>query len=114
MAKWRLSSTEPRTDGSGDVTFEVWGVDDAGNVIPGKHADILIDETAIRQALALPTNAQRNAALKTLVAAEMPDDWLNDALDAIVAANLAALEANGALDTYVAASLGGYPVNFSL
>ena len=111
MAKWRLDSSEPRNDGTGAIALDIWGLDDDNNVIPGRHTTILLDAQAVQDALDLPTNPQKNAALKALVAEQLNDaEWSNAALDQIVLdnANAAAVDAN--LDAHV----GSYPVTFSL
>lgn len=111
MAKWRLDQTEPRTDGTGAIAFDIWGLDDDLNPIPGRHTTILVDADAVQAALDLPTNPLRNAQLKALVAEQLDQaEWSNEALDQIVLDNANAASVDANLDAYV----GSYPVTFSL
>jgi hypothetical protein len=115
MAKWRVDKTEAREDGSGDVQFEVWGLDDEGAPIPGKHTWIDIDADELQAALDMPTNPQRNTAIKALIAAQLNDaEWGSAALDEVILANARAAEVDENLDTLVDGSFGGYPVTFNL
>jgi len=114
MAQWRLDQTEPRTDGSGNVQFEIWGLDDSDNPIPGKHTWIDIDADELQVALDLPTAGQRNAAIKALISAKLDDaEWGSAALDEVVLANENAATVDANLDIVVD-GIGGYPVTFNL
>ena len=115
MAKWRLDQTEPRNDGSGSVAFDIWGLDDNDNPIPGRHTTVLLDADDIQAALDLPTNQQTNQQMKELIAAQLNDaEWSNEALDQIVLDNENAATVDGNLDIYIDSEIGGYPVTFTL
>ena len=116
MAKWRLDFSEPRNDGTGQIALDIWGVEDDGSTpIPGKHTTVLVDGGGVQDALDLSTNAATNAAIKALIAAELPDaEWSDEALDAIILANAEAVVVDSNLDGYVDTELSGYPVAFSL
>ena len=113
MAKWRLDGTSPRNDGSNAIDFDIWGIDDEDNPIPGRHTTVKIDADALQAALDLPTNPERNQAIKVLIGEQLDDaTWSEAALDEIVIANANAVTVDGNLDTVVD-TLGGYPVTFS-
>ncbi len=114
MAKWRLDGSEPRTDGTGAIALDIWGLDDDNNVIPGRHTTILLDAQAVQDALDLSTNPERNAALKALVEAQLDQaQWSNAALDQVVIDNALAASVDANLDAHVA-GLGDYPISFTL
>jgi len=115
MAKWRVDATEPRTDGSGNVQFEIWGLDDTDEPIPGKHTWVDIDADELQAALDLPTNGERNTAIKALIAAQLDSaTWSPEALDEVILANTNAADVDANLDALVDGSFGGYPVIFTL
>ena len=88
MAKWRLDQTEPRTDGSGEIAFDIWGLDDNDNPIPGRHTTVLVDALEIQTALNLPTSQEINARMKELIAAELDAAiWSDEVLDQVVISN---------------------------
>lgn len=114
-SKWKLINTEARNDGTGDVAFEIVAINSDGNDIPGRHTTVLIagaDIMTVANNVALTTN-QKAQAIKALIAAKLPNEWLVDALDATVAANILAVEADAKMDL-LANVFGGYPVTFSL
>ena len=111
MAKYKLSKTEPRNDGSGMITWEVWALDDDGLVIPGKHADILTPYDETQEALNAPNPG---AALRKLLIKYLPaQGWSNSDLDKDDAANKNAATVNEAVGAYVTGNLGGFPVVFN-
>ena len=77
MPKYRIDSTEPRTDGSGDIAWDLWAVDDDDLVIPGKHMTILTPCEETQDAL---ESANPAAALKALLIENAGDGWDDDAL----------------------------------
>ena len=110
MAKYRLDSTEARTDGSGEIAFDIWALDDGDLVIPGKHVTVLVPYDEVVTALASGNPA---AALKAALVAHAPAGWDSSTLDDAVAANENAATVDVALDAFVD-GVGGYPVSFSL
>ena len=108
MAKYRCDQIEARTDGSGMVAWDVWAIDDDGNVIPGKHKTVLTpwDETQT----ALSTGA---SALKVLLVKYAAGGWDNDALNDEVAMNLNSANVVTQLEEFVD-GVGGFPVEFNL
>jgi len=115
MAKWLLQQTEPRNDGSGNIQFEIWGVEDDGEKkIPGKHTWVDISAAEVDAALALPTNAQIGNELKRLIGLELDEaDWSEEALDTVIIANENAFTVDAELDTLIETEFGGYPRVFS-
>jgi len=102
MAKWRLDQTEPRNDGSNTIAFEIWALDDSNEPVPGRHTTVNIDADAIQTALDLPTNPERNTAIKALIAAQLDDaTWSNEALDEVILANANAATVDSNLDVVV-------------
>ena len=115
MAKWLLQDTEPRNDGSGDIKFEIWGIEDDGvTKIPGKNTEILIASSDVDAALALSTTAQIGNALKELIASELDEaTWSEATLDAIIIANESSATVDAALDAKIEVDFGGYPRVFT-
>lgn len=114
-SKWKWISTEPRNDGTGNDALDIIAVDTNDNEIPGKHTTVELAGAAI---LAIANNAalstsQKAAAVKALIAAKLPPEWLVNALDATVAANAVAVAADAKMDQ-LASLFGGYPVVFAL
>jgi 4'-phosphopantetheinyl transferase EntD len=95
--KLKIISVEPRTDGSGQVALDVEAYTDEDVVIPGAHATVLLNAADVDVALALPTAAQRAAALKALITAAVAEFKANY-LAVKVAANTAAATTSDALN----------------
>ena len=110
MPKVRLDRTEPRVDGSGEIAFDIWAIDDDDLVIPGKHVTILVPYDEVQDALNAGNPA---AAMKAVLLAHAPGGWANDALSQVVAANLNAATVDADVDAFIG-QVGGYPVTFSL
>ena len=110
MPKYRIDATEPRTDGTGEIAWDIWAVDDNDLVIPGKHMTILTPYVETQAALVPPNVANK---LKALLVEHAGAGWDNDTLSAIVAANVNAATVDGELDEFVD-GVGGYPLTFSL
>jgi uncharacterized protein YPO0396 len=72
---------------------------------------VLLDHAAIETATASGTANQKKAAVKALIGAALPADWVNAELDANVAANASAVTAKATIDTLVSNT---YPVDFTL
>ena len=108
--KYRIDATEPRTDGTGEIAWDIWAVDDNDLVIPGKHMTILTPYVETQEALTPPNVGNK---LKVLLVAHADAGWDNDTLSAIVAANVNAATVDGELDEFVD-GVGGYPLTFSL
>ena len=108
MAKYRCDQIDPRIDGTGDVRFDVWALDDDGVIIPGKHKDVLVPNAELMAALQL-IGAARTAAVKNLLVTYAGPDWDNAGLDAIALANLMAEQAAAAMLEWIEP-----PVEFEL
>ena len=120
MAKYRLNFVEATLDGSGMVAHDMWGVEDDGTIVPGRHATVLIPQADVDVVLAMPdgtpTQKQaKNAAYKDMIRANAPDGWDENDLENIVAANTAASVSADGTDEYITETLGAtYPVDFQL
>lgn len=109
MAKYRLDRTEPRQDGSGQIAWDIWAVDDNDLVIPGKHTTVLTPYDETQVALTPPGVANKVKAL--LVKYFPATGWDNDSLNQEVANNENATTVDQDVDDFVD-SVGGYPVTF--
>lgn len=108
MPNYRLHSTEPRNDGSGDIAWDIEALSNDGVIIPGRHITILIpaDETEI--ALTPPGVGPKLIALLLHYRPEL--GWDNDELDEMAEANALAIEVDVKLDDYVS----NYPKDFNV
>ena len=106
--KYRCDSVESRMDGSGEIAWDVWALDDSDNIIPGKHVTVLTPWEETQTAL-----AGGALALKALLVKYAPSGWDNDALSEVVAANLNSESVVSGIDDFIE-GVGGYPVEFSL
>ena len=114
MAQYRITQTEPRTDGSGDVAFDVWALDDDGLVVPGKHVTILCPYSEVQDVLDATPAAAKLEALKQMLIRNRPTTgWDNDALTEVIANNLNAATVDDEFDALIDTA-GGYPYSFSL
>ena len=114
MAKYRIDSTEPRTDGTGLVAFDVWALDDNDLVIPGKHVTILCPYDEVQAVLNASPAAAKLAELKAMLLRNRPaDGWDDDALSEAVANNTNAATVDDSFDDLIA-TVGGYPYSFDL
>jgi len=110
MAKYRIDRTEPRDDGSGNVAWEVWALDDDDFVIPGRHTWIETPYDEAQEALDGPNVAEK---IKTLLKKYFPDvGWSSNELDEIVANNENAQTVDQNIDDFVE-GVGGYPVTIT-
>ena len=117
MARYRLSSTEARVDGSGEIKFEVWALNDDSELI-GPHIEIPIPASVVDAAIGGPTpGASLVAALREYA----PVGWSNEELDEAAvekaakdAANENAAAVDVELDAYIVDTFPpGYPVDFN-
>ena len=106
--KYRCDKVESRSDGSGEIAWDIWAIDDGGLVIPGRHCTVLTP--AADTQLALDSGP---ASLKALLVDFAPSGWDDVALDERVTANLTSITIAESIDAFVA-GIGGYPVEFSL
>ena len=114
MAKYRIDSTEPRTDGTGMIAFDVWALDDDDLVIPGKHATILCPYVEVQAVINATPAAAKLEALKQMLIRNRPDGtWDSDALTLAIANNLNAADVDSDFDDLLG-TVGGYPYTFSL
>ena len=109
MAKFRIDKTEPRPDGSGDIAWDVWAVDDNDLVI-GPHMTVL---TSYQETQAALSSGNPAVALKELLVANASAGWDNDELDLAAANNMNAITVDTELDEFID-GVGGYPLTFSL
>ena len=109
MANYRIESTTARTDGSGEISWDIWAVDDDGLAL-GPHKDVLTphDETLVALNSANPAQA-----LKALLVEHAGAGWDVDALTEFELANINAATVDGVLDEFID-GVGGYPLTFSL
>ena len=111
MARYKPAQrTDPRQDGSGTISWDVWALDDGGLVIPGRHKNILTPATETQAAL---NSGQPGSALKALLLKYAGPGWDDGALSLMIANNLNAQTVNEALNQYVMDNLGGWPVEFN-
>ena len=106
--KLRCDFVEARTDGSGEIAWDLWAIDDNGEIIPARHAIVLTP--AAETQVALDGGA---SAMKELLVLYAPAGWDSVALDERVEANLESESVTLAIDSFVD-GVGGYPVEFSL
>ena len=106
--KYRCDSVESRMDGSGEIAWDVWALDNDGQPIPARHATVLTPAVGTQEAL-----ASGPAALKALLIEHAPAGWDEVALDERVTANLSSASAAEAVQAFVG-EIGGFPVDFSL
>ena len=120
MAQYRLNFVEGRLDGSGLVAHDLTGLDNEGNVVPGRHSTLNIPEDRVNIVMAMPdgTGPQKqakNTAYKDLLVEFAPDGWEEGELDDIVEKNAEAVASADGVDDYINDTLGqAYPVQFSL
>ena len=114
MAKYRIDSTEPRTDGTGMIAYDVWALDDDDLVIPGKHVTILCPYDEVQDVLNATPAAAKLEALKQMLIRNRPaDGWDDDALQEAVANNTNAATVDENFDDLIDTA-GGYPYSFEL
>jgi len=114
MAKYRIDSTEPRTDGTGMVAYDVWALDNDDLVIPGKHITILCPYDEVQDVLDATPAAAKLEALKQMLIRNRPaTGWDNDALSEVIANNLNAAAVDVDFDDLIDTA-GGYPYSFSI
>jgi hypothetical protein len=106
----RIDSIEARNDGTGMVALDVWALDADGNVIPGKHATVLVSAVDVQAALAQPTAKLQVAALKAAVLAAVKEFSLAN-LTTVVTANAKSVSA---VDKLIAAYGDKLPLSISL
>ena len=107
MAKYRIDSTNPTDDGSGNLAWHMSALADDGTVLPRMETVILTPCNEVQAALNDPNPA---AALRALLGEYAPESWLPEALDAMVAANAAALGVKDGLDGLITS----YPYEFQV
>ena len=113
MPSYRIDATEPRTDGSGDVAYDVWALDDDGLVVPGKHSTILCPYAEVQAVLDAGSGPAQLAELKAMLIRNKAPGWDKDDLLLAIANNLNAAAVDEDFDVLVD-SVGGYPYSFEL
>ena len=108
MPKVRVDRVTITSDGTGNIAWDVWAVDDDDLVIPGRHMTVLTEAGATLDALNAANPAQ---ALRAVLKANAPSGWDNDALSRRVAANLNSAMVTGLLNEFVQ-GIGGLPITF--
>ena len=107
MAKYRINTTVPTVDGSGNLEWRMSALDDNGEVVPRMETKIFTPYAETQAALDDPNPA---AALKALLALYAPENFLPGALDAMITANVASLGTKEELDNIITA----YPYAFDV
>ncbi len=110
MAKYSIAAVEPTRDGSGNIAWDVWALDDDGLVIPGRHKTVLTPYAEAQEAI---TNDDILNKVKTLLLAYAGPTWDNVTLDGMTAENLNAVTVDAEIDAVVDAA-SGYPFVFDL
>lgn len=110
MPKVKVDRIAKTLDGTSQIAWDIWALDDEGLVIPGRHMTVLTDAAETLVAL---NSAQPASALRQLLVANAPAGWDNDALSERVAANLNSATATEVVSTFVQENLGGFPVTFN-
>ena len=110
MAKYSITFTEPTKDGTGNIAWDVWALDDDRLVIPGRHKTVLTPYAETQTAI---TGTGILAKIKTLLLKYAGPGWDNVTLNGMTAENLNAVTVDAAIDAVVA-SAGGYPFVFDL
>jgi len=72
MAKYSIAAVEPTKDGSGNIAWDVWALDDDGLVIPGRHKTILTPYDEAQDAI---TGAGVLDKVKALLLAHAGPAW---------------------------------------
>ena len=110
MAKYSIAAVEPTKDGSGNIAWDVWALDDDGLVIPGRHKTVLTPYDEAQEAI---TGGGVLDKVKALLLKYAGPEWDNVTLDGMTAENLNAVTVDAEIDAVVA-SAGGYPFVFDL
>ena len=110
MAKYSIAAVEPTKDGSGNIAWDVWALDDDGLVIPGRHKTVLTPYDETQTAI---TGGDVLGKVKTLLLKYAGAAWDNVTLDGMTAENLNAVTVDAEIDVLIA-SAGGYPFEFDL
>ena len=110
MAQYSIEFTEPTKDGSGDIAWSVWALDDHGLPIPDRHKTIRTPYAEAQEAI---TGSDVLDKVKALLLKYAGPGWDNETLDGMTAENLNSVTVNDAVDVLVA-STGGYPFEFEL
>ena len=110
MAKYSIEAVEPTKDGSGNIAWDVWALDDDDLVIPGRHKTILTPYAEAQDAI---TGGGVLDKVKTLLLKYAGPAWDNVTLDGMTAENLNAVTVDAAIDAVVDAT-GGYPFKLDL
>ena len=110
MAKYRIDAIEPRDDGSGNIAWDIWALDDDDLVIPARHKMILTPYDETQDAIEGGDVAN---ALKALLVKYASTGWDNESLDGITAENLNAVTVDAAVDEVID-GFGGLPLTFAI
>ena len=105
MAKYSIAAVEPTRDGTGNIAWDVWALDDDGLVIPGRHKTILTPYAEAQKAV---TGTGVLNKVKALLLQYAGPEWDNVTLDGMTAENLNAVTVDAEIDAVWAAA-GGYP-----
>ncbi len=73
--QYRIDKVDARDDGSGYVRLDVWALDDAGNVIPERHKDVLVPSAELDKLTELHTKGERDTELAKLLAEVAGEGW---------------------------------------
>lgn len=108
--KYRCEFTEPTSDGTGLINWDMWGVDPNGFYIPGYHATFQTPYLETDQALNAANPVQ---AIKALLNTFMPAGWDEETMYQVQADNYNSILVQDELDAMVE-TYGGYPFDISL
>lgn len=110
MAQYSIEFTEPTKDGSGNIAWSVWALDNDGLVIPDRHKTVRTPYDETQDAI---TGSDVLDKVKALLLKYAGPGWDNETLDGMTAENLNSVTVGAEIDV-LAASEGGYPFEFEL
>jgi len=108
--KYRCEFTEPTSDGTGLINWDMWGVDPNEFYIPGYHATFQTPYDETNEALNASNPKQ---ATKALLNKYMPVGWDEETMYETQAANYNSILVQDELDIAVE-TFGGYPFDIAL
>lgn len=112
MPKFRVEDTVPTQDGSGDIIYHVWALDDDDLVVPGRHTDIRCPYTEVQVVNDTTPNSAKLNELKSMLIRNKTG-WTEDEIVEHIANNVNAKTVDDEFDVSVE-SVGGYPLDFEL
>ena len=105
MPKFRIDNTEPAQDGSGDILYDIWAIDDDDLVIPGKHITVRCPYLEVQEVVDATPASQKLKKLKDMLIRNKPaSGWDNDDLAEFVANNKNAKIVDEEFDSLIASA----------